>query len=738
MQLSFRKLLCAGSLALAFVTGTASAAVPDKKAITDLIKRVLKEHAVHFETSFIPQEKGKDVFELESKNGMILLKGSNGLSIASALNYYLQNYAHCDISWNGTNLNLPSPLPVVKEKVHKTTPYQYRYYLNYCTFNYTMSWWNWDRWQWEIDWMALHGVNMPLAITGQNSIWDRVYKGLGLTDKDLSSFFSGPCYFNWFWMGNIDGWGGPLPQSFMKGHEELQKKILERERSLGMTPVLPAFTGHVPPAFKDKFPNAKVKKTNWDAGFDDVYILDPGDSMFALIGKRFIEEEVRTFGTDHLYSSDTFNENLPPTNDSLYLHNISKKIYQSMTAADTAAVWVMQGWMFHYQSEFWHPAQIKALFTAAPDDKMIVLDLYSENSPQWSKTDGYYGKQWIWCMLLNFGGNISMYGRMNNVANDPANALHNPAARNMVGIGLTPEGIEQNPVMYALMLENVWRDQPINLDTWLKDYTRRRYGKQNTDADLAWDVLRKTVYNGGLTEGGPESILTGRPTFNTFTTRTKTQLDYAPGEMLPAWDHLQKAADVLKNSDGFRYDMVDVTRQVLANYADSLQQQVAKAYKSNDSVSFKKYNQQFLTLLDDMDRLLATRKDFLLGRWLSDAKAWGTIPAEKALYERNARDLITLWGDKNSPLHEYSSRQWAGLLKNFYRARWQQYFTYVGSCMRQQKPVDDTYFDEKMKDWEWKWVNAKELYPVVTQGDAIVLSKALYAKYTAVVHQTYK
>ncbi|SEW40478.1 alpha-N-acetylglucosaminidase [Chitinophaga sp. YR573] len=738
MQLSFRKILCAGSLALAFVTGTASAAVPDKKAITDLVKRVLKEHAVHFETSFIPQEKGKDVFELESKNGMILLKGSNGLSIASALNYYLQNYAHCDISWNGTNLNLPSPLPVVKEKVHKTTPYQYRYYLNYCTFNYTMSWWNWDRWQWEIDWMALNGVNMPLAITGQNSVWDRVYKGLGLTDKDLSNFFSGPCYFNWFWMGNIDGWGGPLPQSFMKGHEELQKKILERERSLGMTPVLPAFTGHVPSAFKDKFPNAKVKKTNWDAGFDDVYILDPGDSMFTLIGKRFMEEEIRTFGTDHLYSSDTFNENLPPTNDSLYLHNISKKIYQSMAAADTAAVWVMQGWMFHYQSEFWHPAQIKALFTAAPDDKMIVLDLYSENSPQWIKTDGYYGKQWIWCMLLNFGGNISMYGRMNNVANDPANALHNPAARNMIGIGLTPEGIEQNPVMYALMLENVWRDQPINLDTWLKDYTLRRYGKQNPDADLAWDVLRKTVYNGGLTEGGPESILTGRPTFNTSTTRTKTQLDYAPGEMLAAWDHLQKAADVLKNSDGFRYDIVDVTRQVLANYADSLQQQVAKAYKSNDSVSFKKYSQQFLTLLDDMDRLLATRKDFLLGRWLSDAKSWGTNPAEKTLYERNARDLITLWGDKNSPLHEYSSRQWAGLLKNFYRARWQQYFAYVDSCMRQKKPVDDTYFDDQIKNWEWKWVNAKELYPVTTQGDAIVLSKELYAKYKAIVHQTYK
>jgi alpha-N-acetylglucosaminidase len=735
MQLSFRKIIFTGSLLLATLAVTA--AVPDKKAINDLVKRVLKEQAAHFETVFIPQENGKDVFELESKNGIILLKGSNGISVASALNYYLQNYAHCDLSWNGSNMNLPNPLPVVKEKVHKTTPYQYRYYLNYCTFNYTMSWWSWDRWQWEIDWMALNGVNMPLALTGQNSIWDRVYKNMGFTDKDLSSFFSGPSYFNWFWMGNIDGWGGPLPQSFMRDHEALQKKILERERSLGMTPVLPAFTGHVPPAFKDKFPNAKVKRTNWDAGFDDVYILDPGDSMFSLIGKRFMEEEIRTFGTDHLYSSDTFNENLPPTNDSSYLHNISKKIYQSMTAADTAAVWVMQGWMFHYQKDFWHPAQIKALMTAAPDDKMIVLDLYSENFPVWNRTDAYFGKQWIWCMLLNFGGNIGMYGRMNNVANDPANALHDPSARNMVGIGLTPEGIEQNPVMYALMLENVWRDQPIDLDKWLKAYALRRYGKQNTNAEKAWDVLRRTAYNGGLTEGSPESILTGRPTFNTFTTRTKTLLNYPPGDMLPAWDNLVKAADDLKGSDGFRYDLVDVTRQVLANYADSLQQQVAKAYKNNDSTAFKKYSKQFLVLLEDMDRLLATRKDFLLGRWLSDAKSWGTTPAEKLLYERNARNLITLWGDKNSELHEYSSRQWAGLLKSFYKARWEQYFTYVAGCMRQQKAIDDKYFDEQMKDWEWKWVNAHELYSATPQGNSVVLAKEIYGKYTAVVHQTY-
>ncbi|MEO7292408.1 MAG: alpha-N-acetylglucosaminidase, partial [Ginsengibacter sp.] len=357
----------------------------NENAVYDLIKRVLPKHANHFTIGFISKEDDKDVFEIESKADKIILRGSNGVSIASALNYYLKNYAHCQITWNGTNLNIPNPLPIVIEKVHLKTPYTYRYYLNYCTFNYTMSWWNWERWQKEIDWMALNGINMPLAILGQNSNWRTVYKSFGFTDKDLQDFFSGPAYFNWFWMGNLDKWGGPLPLSWMQSHEVLQKKILDRERSLGMTPVLPAFTGHVPASFKEKFPKAKLKKTSW-VGFPPVYILDPNEPMFTVIGKKFIEEETKTYGTDHLYSADTFNENTPPTNDSVFLNDVSKKVYQSMALADPNATWIMQGWLFYHGAKFWQPTQIKALLNAVPDDKMIVLDLWSERHPVWNRT----------------------------------------------------------------------------------------------------------------------------------------------------------------------------------------------------------------------------------------------------------------------------------------------------------------------------------------------------------------
>ena len=700
------------------------------KAVYDLIGRVIPVHAHDFTVALIPKSNGKDVFELESAGGKIILRGSTGVAAASALNYYLKTYAHCDIGWNGTQLNLPDILPAVPEKVRKETPYTYRYYLNYCTFNYTASWWDWKRWQWEIDWMALNGVNMPLALTGQNVIWKSVYKSLGFTDKELEGFFSGPAYFNWFWMGNLDGWGGPLPDTWMKSHEALQKQILARERSLGMTPVLPAFTGHVPPAFKERFPQAHLRKTNWGTGFSDVYILDPNDPQFSEIGRRFLAEEVKTYGTDHLYSADTFNENEPPENDSLFLNNVSSKVYRAMASVDPKATWVMQGWLFVNDGAFWKPTQIKALLNAVPNDKMIILDLWSETNPVWNRTDAYYGKPWIWCMLHNFGGNIGLFGRMPTVATAPATALHDPASGRLSGIGLTPEAIEQNPALYQLMLDNTWRKDPIDLDAWVRDYARRRYGKENALADSAWAILTRTVYNGNKLGGAPESILTGRPTWAGSTNWTSTGgASYAPRDLWPAWTALVAAAPELGRSDGFQYDLVDVTRQVLADYADSLQQSCAEAYREKDVYLFRYRSARFLELLDDMDKLLGTRRDFLLGPWLSAARAWGTTGAESDLFEKNARDLITLWGDKNSPLHEYACKQWSGLISAFYKPRWAAFFAEAADSLEQHKTMDVKAFDQRIRDWEWDWVNRHDVFPDKPTGDPVATAVALYHKY---------
>lgn len=711
----------------------------DVKAAHALVKRVVPKYAHRFEIAPIDPENGRDVFELEQHGDKIVLRGNNGVSVASALNYYLKHYAHCEISWNGSNLDIPSPMPRVAERIRKVTPYRYRHYFNYCTFNYTASWWDWERWQWEIDFMALNGINMPLALTGQNSVWDRVYRSLGFTDKEMEGFFCGPAYFTWFWMGNLDGWGGPLPRRFMACQEELQKKILARERELGMTPILPSFTGHVPPTFKERFPDAKVNSTQWGVNTNvaaPVYILNPEEPLFAEIGKRFLEELIDTFGTDHLYSADTFNEMNPPTNDPAYLHNIASKVYGAMADVDPQATWVMQGWMFLDRAYFWQEPQMRALFDAVPEDRLVVLDLDSEIYPVWQRTEAFYGEQWIWNMLHNFGGRVSLYGVMERVANDPAAALRSPNAGKMRGIGLTMEAIEQNPAIYALMLENVWRDTPIQLDEWLRGYARRRYGAENADAEHAWVVLEKTVYS-HQPWWGTASIITGRPTFEKETTWTYTHIPYDRMEFLEACESLLKAADVLKKSEGFRYDLVDVVRQALANYANAVQEEFAAAYKAKDRQLYETKVSEFLMLIDDMDELLATRTDFLLGRWLNSARSMGVTKQEKDLYEMNARDLITLWSGPDCQIHEYACKEWSGMLRGFYKERWLRFFDYVGLCWDKGEEPDFARFDQQMCDWEWQWVHAHEPYSDKAHGDEIKIAKKMYWKYADRMKQIY-
>ena len=700
------------------------------KAAEALVGRVTAGRQAEFVVKIVPQQQeGKDWFAYYADKGKVVLEGNDGVSVASALNHYLKENCGWHLTWCGKQEKLPRTLPLPAEKVMKVTPYKYRYYLNYCTFNYSMSWWDFDRWQKEIDFMALNGINMPLALTGQNSVWQRVYRKLGFTDEELEGFFSGPAYFNWFWMGNLDGWGGPLPQSFMDDHEALQKKILSAERTLGMTPVLPAFTGHVPPTFEKKFPDAKVRKTEW-VNFPEVSILDPEEELFTEIGKMFIQEQTALYGTDHFYSADTFNENTPPTNDSTYLAQMSAKVYSAMQDVDPDAVWVMQGWLFYHERDFWGEPEIKALLGAIPDDKMIILDLWSERHPVWKRTNAYYGKPWIWCMLHNFGKNINMSGNLNSIANDPANALNDPASKNMSGIGLTMEGIEQNPFVYAMMLENVWRDQPIDKSEFLRTYLIQRYGSFDETAFAAWQTLMASVYENTVNNGGQESIITGRPNFKVNpggTTNTKSH--YVKGDLVKAWQQLVSCAEKFSESDGFRYDLVDVTRQVLADYASMLQQTAALMYKTRDEAGFKDAAEAFLELIDDMDKLLGTREEFLLGKWLRDARNVGHTQQEKDLYEHNARNQITLWGNKDCRIRDYACKQWNGMMSGFYRPRWERFFDTVSAAMQQDVEYDEDAFVEASKDWEWEWTFGHEEYPTEPVGSEIEECLRIWEKY---------
>ena len=218
--------------------------------VENLLERIERGASKKFKTQLI---KGPtDFFELSQEGNKVVIKGNTWVNIATGLNWYLKYHAGIHLTWNNMTANLPERLPQVTQTERHETDLKLRYDFNYCTFSYSMAFWDWERWQTEIDWMALHGVNLPLAIVGEEVAWRNMLLKLGYTKKEIGKFIAGPAFLAWWEMNNLEGWGGPLPDSWYKQQETLQKKILQRMHEYGMEPVFPGFCGMMPHDAKEK------------------------------------------------------------------------------------------------------------------------------------------------------------------------------------------------------------------------------------------------------------------------------------------------------------------------------------------------------------------------------------------------------------------------------------------------------------------------------------------------------
>ena len=391
--------LLAASLLLLAGCAASPDSGPEAPAARALAERVLGKDARHFVFRTIDAD--SDVFRIESQGRKTVISGNNANSMAVGLNHYLKYFCNVNVGWFvWDEVVLPEKFPVVAEPIEIKARVEERFFLNYCTFGYTMPWWHWDEWEHFIDWMALNGVNLPLAITGQESIWYQVWTELGLSDEEVRSYFTGPAHLPWHRMLNIDRWGGPLPVSWLVGQEKLQKQIVARERELNMKPVLPAFAGHVPPELQHLYPEAQIDRMSDWAGFDEdqwPHFLDPMDPLFPQIQKKFLEKEIEIYGTDHIYGIDLFNEMIPKSWDPEYLARVSRQTYESLAAADPEGTWLQMTWLFYNERQYWTPDKIQPYITSYPADKSLLLDYYCERMEVWQRTDRYYGVPYIWC-----------------------------------------------------------------------------------------------------------------------------------------------------------------------------------------------------------------------------------------------------------------------------------------------------------------------------------------------------
>lgn len=682
-----KKFLCLISLFLLGVTLYAS-------PITGLLERIDKGASRKFVIERLKGE--KDFFELDQKGNKVVVRGNNYVSIATGINWYLKYYAGINLSWNGMQADLPEVLPPVLKKERHETDLKLRYDFNYCTFSYSMAFWDWKRWEQEIDWMALHGINLPLAMVGTDVVWKNVLEELGYTREEINAFIAGPGFQAWWLMNNLEGWGGPNPDSWYERQEELQKRILKRMREYGIEPVLPGYSGMVPHNAKDRLGLNVADPGRWN-GYPRPAFLQPTDPQFERIAALYYREMTRLYGKASYYSMDPFHEG--GNTSEVDLEAAGKAIWKAMKQANPRAAWVVQAWGANPR-----PQMIRNL----PAGDMVVLDLFSESRPQWGdpasswyRKEGFGQHDWLFCMLLNYGGNVGLHGKMAHLIEEFYKAKDSSFGKTLKGVGMTMEGIENNPVMYELLCELPWREQRFSKDEWLEGYLKARYGKSDSQVSQAWMLLSNTIYNcpaASTQQGTHESILCARPSWKAYQVSSWSEMSdyYDPADVIRAAGMMVDAAERFRGNNNFEYDLVDIVRQAVAEKGRLMYRVLVDAYKAGDRELFKLSSDRFLRLILMQDRLLATRPEFKVGRWLESARNLGSTEEEKDWYEWNARVQITTWGNRvaadDGGLHDYAHREWNGLLRDFYYLRWK------------------TWLDEQLKSFEGGQPKAIDFY----------------------------
>ncbi len=681
-----------------------------------------------------PGKGGTDVYTLQSRDGKVVIGGNNAIAMAVGLNRYLKKYCLTTTSWYaGVALELPALLPteVATERSQARVPQ--RFFLNYCTFGYTMPFWKWADWERLIDWMALNGINLPLAITGQEAVWRNVWRKLGLTDEEIGRYFTGPTYLPWHRMANIDNWCGPLPDEWLDSQAELQKQIVARERELGMRPVLPAFAGHVPVALIKHYPKADIKPLSRWLGFNDscqTYFLYSEDPLFARIQHMFLEEQTKLYGTDHIYGTDPFNEMTPPSLEPEYLKRVSKNIYQSMADVDPKAQWLQMAWLFYYARKTWTPERAKALVTGTPQNKMTLLDYFCERKELWRDHKSFYGQPYIWCYLGNFGGNTSVQGNVLE-AGRRIEAVIDSGGHNLTGIGSTLEGLDVQQMTFEYVFDKAWTASAAgtqDAEQVANDLADRHAGYVSEPARRAWKLLLDSVYVNPAATYSNE-MLDCFPQVGKDPRKLSVVVKKLGSPLTRAWLEMLKQDSVTR--DAAKIDMITVGRDVLAVMFRKAKQKFDAAMKRADLPTMQAEATVMTELLKDVDNLNAFHPLCTLGQWVKKARDYGSTPEIKDYYEMNARRLITTWGGN---LNDYADRSWSGLVGEYYAHRWQIYIDEGINSVKENRAFNDEARCKATHDYEQQWaVSTHKPWTTAADkanADLLTFSRLLSAKWS--------
>jgi Alpha-N-acetylglucosaminidase (NAGLU) tim-barrel domain/Alpha-N-acetylglucosaminidase (NAGLU) C-terminal domain/Alpha-N-acetylglucosaminidase (NAGLU) N-terminal domain len=680
-----------------------------------LLERALPQHASQIRLEHVAPS-SNEFCRITGSVGNLRIAGSTISALLMGVHWYLKYVAGVCLSWNGDSLNhLPEMLPAPSAPIQIRANGHHRFALNDTNDGYTGPFWTWADWERLIDVLALHGINEVLLYTGSEAVYQRTLRAFGYTDDEILAWLPTPAHQPWWLLQNLSSWVGPsVSQHLIDSRLALAGKIAARLRELGMQPVLPGYYGIVPAGFATRNLAARVIPQGDWLGMKRPDWLDPTCELFTKVAAEYYRVQAELLGATQMFKMDPLHEG--GQSGGIDLGRAAGRIESALQSAHPGATWAILGWQENPRQELLDGIRDKS-HVLILDGQSDRFD-YKDREHQWGGTPYAFGTIW------NFGGHTTM-GANAGVWNERFfKQLRNEGSK-LNGIALMPEASCNNPAAFEFFTELPWRSEPANMDEWFVRWSTYRYGGRDPQAARAWTIVGSTAYSmkSGKWSEAHDNLFSARPNLE-----AKSACSWSPQE--PRYD-LQAFATALgpllsidvslRQSSAFRYDLVDVARQTIANHSRVLLPRTNAAYQSADLPLFEQLTHEWLAQIDLLNQLVATEPSLLLGRWTAASRSAAADVAEGAQLEFDACSLLLEWGPKSSRdsgVHDYANREWNGLLLH-YRDRWAAYFSMLRDTLTERRPVREIDWFAADEDWATK----SKRWPVVSPDNFYVVVK---------------
>lgn len=692
----------------------------------DFIARNTPKVIDNFIIKNIPSDNGCDCYEIYAEEKNIVLAGNSNLSLCMAFYRYLNEYCNIVITSGDYDISHIATTPLPEEKIARTIKQKIRARTSYEMFSLEGNYWGFDRWEKEIDFMAMHGINTALQPVGFDGVLYRTLREMGMPEDFSAEFSSGPAFLMRQLTGNIAAMNSVNSKEYLERKIYIGKQITEREKQLGITPVFPAIIPSVPFSLRKKYIKMEIFKAPMWHNFPPIFFMKPENAFFGIFNRKFLEIQREALGETDSFIFEP-------------LYDVDKKGYNShLTALGKG---IDEALREHNENAvcYTHLSSINEdFFKKVSPDRFIIINDSADERPQFLQD-----KKHLVAIKGNTYGRTGLCGDIDTVSRCPYAVSK---SENLLGTAVELDTFRENPMYCAVVLNAATADEAFDADEFVKDFAKKRYRTEDFADEIV--KLKNLCYNtsecsGSIICARPSSVLKHTAPFDTL------QRKYDPSELYEIAKAIVES-DARKN-DKMRLDIVCIVRQFLAEFAYPVYLKATEFFKDKNVRHFEQASNLFLEICQDMDRLLKTQEGTNLSTRYEEAHELGNNKDEMQMIDINFLMYHTIWGPfDRSILYDTAWCEWGGMVKDFYAQRWFMYFRALAAYFDNPKKLKD--FSKKQpldrheysKSYQHKRLaafenNFLENYIPRKDGigeeDTIEVAKEIISKYSEVVYQ---